>query len=93
MLPPKRKQEHVKQRKAVPEQNGAEEEPHGQRAGLNWATASSIAEQEGQDKDADPDQPYQPIALVERRLHEIEAVKFKVSGPSRFQGSSQPAGL
>ena len=45
-------------------------EPHGQRASaLNWATASSMPSKKGQDEDADPDQPCQPIPLVKRRLH------------------------
>ena len=69
MLPPQGKQKHVEHGKAVPEKNGADEEPHGQRRRTELGDRQLNGEQEGQDENADPNQPYQPIAFVERRLH------------------------
>ena len=84
VLAPKRKQEHVKQRKAVPEKNGAEEEPHGKRRGTEPSNRQFNAEQQGQDKNSYPNQPHQPIALVKGRLHG-EISMFQGCNVSRFQ--------
>src|SRR5450631_218200 len=69
VLLPEGEQKHVEQRKAVPEKNGTDEEPHGQRRQTEMGNRQLNREQEGQNENSDPDQPSQPIALVERRLH------------------------
>jgi hypothetical protein len=66
---PEGKQQHIEQRKAVPEQDGADEQPHGQRRGSKLRHRELNGQQQRQDKNADPDQPHQPIALIKRRLH------------------------
>ncbi len=76
MFLPQGEQEHVEQRKAAPEQHGTDEEPHGQRRRTVLGDRQLNGQQEGQDENPDPNQPHQPIALVERRLHD-----FQVLGP------------
>src|SRR5580704_6328995 len=69
VLLPEGEQKYVEQRKTVPQQNGSNEEPHGQRRRTELGDRQLNGKQEGQNEDADPDQPYQPISLVKRRLH------------------------
>ena len=42
VLLPEREQQHIEQRKAIPEENGVMKSRMGSGAGLNWATASSM---------------------------------------------------
>src|SRR5579864_2718073 len=89
VLPPEREQKHVEQRKAVPENNGADEQAQRQRCWTELRHCQFNGEQLGQDKNSSPNQPYQPIALVERRLH-CEDRSFKVSKFQRFKVSKFP---
>src|ERR1039458_10000308 len=89
VLLPEREKKYVEEREAVPQQNGCDEEPHGHRARAELGDRQFNGQQEGQNKNADPDQPYQPIALIKRRLHyedrRFQSFKVQSFKVSRFQ--------
>ncbi len=57
MLLPQGEQKHIEQRKAVPEKDGADEEPDGQWRRSELSHGQFNPKQEGQDENADPHQP------------------------------------
>src|SRR6202021_3036279 len=83
MFFPEGKQKHVEQRQAIPEQNRADEKPRGQRRRAKLGHRKLNREQHRKNKNTDPDQPCQPIALIERGMH----AKFEVSKFRRFKVS------
>ena len=91
MLLPDGKQQNVKEREAVPQQDRRDEEPHGQRRGAELRDRQLDSEQKRQDEDADPDQPHQPIMFVKRRLHAIPVIQNGGlrRGPSERMGGQR----
>src|SRR5581483_6817231 len=79
---PERKQQYVKKRQAIPEEDGGEKKPPWHGGGTELRDCQFNSKQQCQDEDADPDQPDQPISLIKRRLH----LGPKVSKASKFQG-------
>src|SRR3984893_7369889 len=69
VLLPEGKQQDVKKRQRVPQQNRADEQSQGERSRRELCDQQLQTEQECQYKNSNLDQPGQPIPLVERRLH------------------------
>src|SRR5579864_4754315 len=76
VLPPQREQNHKEEREAIPQKHSTDEEPHGQRGRIELGDRQLDGEEKGQDKNADPNQPHQPIAFIERRLHGDNVSRF-----------------
>src|SRR5579862_8873770 len=66
VLAPQRKQQHVEQRKAVPEKNSAEKQAQRKARGTEVDDRQFNGQQQRQDKNPNPDQPCEPIAFIER---------------------------
>src|SRR5580700_4887749 len=69
VLIPQREQENVKQRERIPKQDSTEEKTHRQTRWRQLHHGQLNSEQKRQDQNSYFNQPGQPVALVEGRLH------------------------